>query len=487
MGCGRSVARPSARGTLGPQRKIMLKGQEAVQEVLVREESRPGLPYVWFDTDIPRLGEPKVDSPIRSIPLFTRNGELVEKSFVSDAERVLVYDSLDYLAQLKPGEEPLTFELAGPRAKIFFDPSKVHCAIATCGGLCPGTNDVIRAIVLELHYLYKVRHIYGVRYGFQGFIPRYGHDLVELTPEVVANIHTFGGTILSSSRGAQDIHEIVDALDRLNIHILFLIGGDGTLRAAAKICEEIARREMRKSVIVIPKTIDNDIPLVSRSFGFDTAVEIATDAIRAAHTEALGAPNGIGLVKLMGRYAGFVAANAALALREVNFVLIPESDFDLEGEQGLLSCLERRLVTRNHAVIVVAEGAGQKFFREEDLPRDPSGNIKPGDIGLLLVEKIKEYFSQRRIEINLKYIDPSYIIRSMPANYNDRIYCGFLGQNAVHAGMAGKTAMLVSRWHGHYVHVPIKATVGKSKQVDLDSILWRSVLESTGQPPLKNV
>jgi 6-phosphofructokinase 1 len=457
---------------------------DKVRPALIKNERPSEFPR--FDTHVPSLGAPKVDSPIRNIPLFTREGKLVEKSFVSDNERVLVYDSLDYLEQLAPDEAPLTFELAGPRAKIYFDPSKVHCAIATCGGLCPGTNDVIRAIVLELYHLYKVRHVFGVRYGFQGFIPKYGHALITLSPEEVVNIHSFGGTILSSSRGPQDIGEIVDALDRLNIRILFLIGGDGTLRAANKICEEIASRDLRVSVIVIPKTIDNDIPLVSRSFGFDTAVEMATDAIRAAHTEALGAPNGIGLVKLMGRYSGFVAANASLALREVNFVLIPESDFDLDGEHGLLANLEMRLKERNHAVILVAEGAGQKFFKEEDLQRDPSGNIKPGDIGVLLVDKIQEYFRNKNMETNLKYIDPSYIIRSMPANYNDRIYCGFLGQNGVHAGMAGKTAMLVSRWHGHYVHVPIKASVGKAKEVDLDSPLWRSVLESTGQPPLKN-
>jgi 6-phosphofructokinase 1 len=309
---------------------------------------------------------------------------------------------------------------------------------------------------------------------------------MNLTPEMVANIHTFGGTILSSSRGPQDIGEIVDALDRLNIQILFLIGGDGTLRAANLIWEEIANRELRISVVVIPKTIDNDIALVSRSFGFDTAVEMATESIRAAHTEALGAPNGIGLVKLMGRHAGFIAANACLALREVNFVLIPESDFDIDGDNGLLDCLEARLRERAHAVILVAEGAGQKYFREEELPRDPSGNIKPGDIGLLLSDRIKDYFSSRGLELNLKYIDPSYLIRSLAANYNDRIYCGFLGQNAVHAGMAGKSGLLISRWRSHYVHIPIKAAVGKHKEVDLDSPLWRSVLESTGQPPLKN-
>jgi 6-phosphofructokinase 1 len=418
--------------------------------------------------------------------MCTRDGRYLPKAFIQDDDKILIDDTFDYLRSLGPGEEPQAFEMAGPRERIYFDPSKVHCAIATCGGLCPGTNDVIRAIVLELHFLYGVRHIYGVRYGLRGFIPHYGHELLELNPEAVANIHTFGGTILGTSRGPQDTGEIVDALERIDLRILFLIGGDGTLRAAYDIYQEITRRDLRISVIVIPKTIDNDIPLVSRSFGFDTAVEQATSSILAAHTEAVGSPNGIGLVKLMGRYSGFIAANATLALREVNFVLIPEADFDIDGEYGLLVELERRLREREHALILVGEGAGQKFFRQQDLIQDPSGNIKPGDIGLFLQERIQEYFLQKKMEVNLKYIDPSYLIRSMPANYNDRIYCGFLGQNAVHAGMAGKTGMLVSRWHGHYVHIPIQAAAGGRQEMELNSPLWRSVVESTGQPPLKN-
>ncbi|MDD3581025.1 MAG: ATP-dependent 6-phosphofructokinase [Desulfobacca sp.] len=442
--------------------------------------------YEHFDTKIPSIGVPKVDSPILKLNVVSQSGDIVTPKFISDRDKLLVYDTVDYLENYCSDQPPLAFELAGPRAKIYFDPNKIRCAIVTCGGLCPGTNDVIRALVLELHYLYEVRHIYGIRYGLQGFIPKYGHDIVKMTPEIVANIHNFGGTILSSSRGPQNIGEIVDALERLNITILFAIGWDGTLKAVDLICDEITRRQLRTCVIAIPKTIDNDIALVSRSFGFDTAVEMATEAIRSAHTEALGAPNGIGLVKLMGRHAGFIAANATLALREVNFVLIPESDFDLEGEHGFLCALEKRLADRHHAVIIVAEGAGQKFFKEEELPRDASGNIKPGDIAGFLVDQINDYFKQRQIEVNLKFIDPSYIIRSMPANYNDRIYCGYLAQNAVHAGMAGKTGMLVSLWHDRYVHIPIKAAVGKRRQVHLDEPLWRSVLESTGQPPMKN-
>jgi len=243
---------------------------------------------------------------------------------------------------------------------------------------------------------------------------------------------------------------------------------------------------LKCSVVAIPKTIDNDIYLVEKSFGFDTAVEKATEAIRAAHTEAIAAYNGIGLVKLMGRYSGFIAAYATLGLREVNFTLIPEVDFDLEGEHGFLEALRKRLKKRRHAVIVVAEGAGQKFFADQDLGTDASGNPRLGDIGKFLVEKIKEYFVSIKMPITLKYIDPSYIIRSLPANANDHVYCGFLAQNAVHAGMRGKTAMLVSCRHNVYVHVPIKAAVIKRKIIDPNSALWFSVLETTGQPRLKN-
>ena len=295
-----------------------------------------------------------------------------------------------------------------------------------------------------------------------------------------------GGTILSSSRGQYKVEEIVDTLQQLNINILFTIGGDGTLRGADLIAEEIKKRGLITSVIGIPKTIDNDISLVEKSFGFETAVEDAAKVIRSAHVESIGAPNGIGMVKLMGRYSGFIAAHAALASREVNFVLIPEWDFDLEGPQGLLVALQKRLAERGHGVIVVAEGAGQKYLDGLPEERDPSGNIRLKDIGIFLTDRIRHYFNGLNMEINLKYIDPSYIIRSQTANSSDRIFCGFLGQHAVHAGMAGKTNMLVSLWNNEYVHVPIRAAGAKRKNVDVEGNMWRSVLESTGQPSLKN-
>ena len=428
---------------------------------------------------IPNLGPAKIDSP-----LLKRAQETAFTRYAEDYRRVLVNPFL------VPGEsqteEPPSFERAGPRRSIYFDPTKLKTAIVTCGGLCPGLNSLVRAIVLQLHYIYGVTNVVGVRYGLEGFIPSYGHDLLPLNPAEVQAIHGRGGSFLGMSRGPQPVEEVVDALERLNIGLLFMIGGDGTLHAAKVIVDEITERNLKIAVVAIPKTIDNDISFVEISFGFQTAVEAATHAIMGAHNEATGAPNGIGLVKLMGRQSGFVAAHATLALTEVNFCLIPEVDFDLEGPEGLLAQLEHRIKNRGHAVIVAAEGAGQKFFEGKDLGRDASGNVKLGDIGTNLKEVIGRHFHEKQIAINLKYIDPSYLIRSVPANSNDRIYTGFLGHHAVHAGLSGKTDMLVSTWNSRFVHIPIGLTISRRRTVDPDGGLWRAVLEATGQPTLVN-
>ncbi len=429
-------------------------------------------------TAIPNLGAARIANPA-----IRRTGS--NNSFpgvVDDSVRVLV----DPFTKPRTEEEPPGFERAGPREKIYFDPIKLKAAIVTCGGMCPGINSLVRAIVLKLHYIYGVKNVVGVRYGLQGFIPTFGHDLMQLTPEVVATVHGRGGSFLAMSRGGQPVEEIVDALERLNIGLLFMIGGDGTLRAAQGIHDEISARRLKIAVVAIPKTIDNDICFVEKTFGFQSAVEAAASAILGAHNEATGTPNGIGLVKLMGRMSGFVAAHATLALSEVNFCLIPEIDFDLEGENGLLAHLHARLKERKHAVIVVAEGAGQKFFQGEDRGCDASGNLKLGDIGTYLKGRINRHFGALSIETNLKYIDPSYMIRSVPSNSNDRVYTGFLGHAAVHAGLAGKTGLMVSLWNNHYVHVPLPLATGNRKCVDPDGGLWRAVRETTGQPHMVN-
>jgi 6-phosphofructokinase 1 len=439
-------------------------------------------PLETVPTRIQTLGDTKITSPM----LNERLGNAVPQ-FVSDDERVMINIKLtEAEAMIAHGMTPPAFELAGPRQRIYFDASKLRCAIVTCGGLCPGLNDIIRAIVLELHYRYHVKNIHGIRYGLEGFIPDYNHDFLDLTPEQVTSIMNMGGSILGSSRGAQDIGRVVDCLEVNRIGILFMVGGDGTLMAASKIADTITGRGLKISVVGIPKTIDNDIHLISRSFGFDTAVDVSRMAIQGAHNEAVAYPNGVGLIKLMGRHSGFIAATASLAQQDANFVLIPEVDFDLEGPNGLLAALEARVTNRGHAVIVVAEGAGQKFFSDLTQHKDASGNIRLNDIGVFLKETIKRHFTDKNIPVNIKYIDPSYMIRSLPANANDSVFCGFLGRDAVHAGMAGKTKLVIGHWNNHFVHLPMEATIGRRKQVRPKGKLWTTVLESTGQPTLKN-
>ncbi|MBA4417003.1 MAG: diphosphate--fructose-6-phosphate 1-phosphotransferase [Syntrophus sp. (in: bacteria)] len=420
-----------------------------------------------LDMSISKLGECRIPS------------QMSTNQFVSENEYVLYHQNMEEIkAFLASGKEPPCFEVAGPRENIYFDPSTLRCGIVTCGGLCPGLNDVIRAIVMGLFYHYGAKTVFGFRYGYEGLINRYGHMPLELTHDLVKDIHKEGGTILGTSRGPQDISEMVDTLERMNIGIFFAIGGDGTLRGAQAISDEIARRGIKISVIGIPKTIDNDISYVDASFGFETAVSEARRAIYSAHTEAVGARNGIGLVKLMGRDSGFIAAYAALSNNDVNFCLIPEAHFTLDG---LLNVLKARLERKGHAVIVVGEGAGQDLIGLNQ-GKDASGNIQFGDVGVFLRDRVRVYFKEAGMKVDLKYIDPSYTIRSTPASSRDSAFCLILGHSAVHAGMSGRTNMVVGYWKGDFTHVPIRLAVSSRKKIDPEGRFWDTVLSCTGQP-----
>ncbi|MBN2034433.1 MAG: ATP-dependent 6-phosphofructokinase [Deltaproteobacteria bacterium] len=419
-----------------------------------------------LDLTISKLGEARIPSP------------MLTRDFIGDDEHVLFHDRLKEIEPfLEAGKKPPRFELAGPRERIYFDSSKLKCGVVTCGGLCPGLNDVIRAIVLGLFHHYGVRTVFGFRYGFEGLTYRHGHTPFELTPESVKDIHRMGGSILASSRGPQDVSEMVDTLERMNVGILFTIGGDGTLRGARAIAEEIEIRRLKIGVIGIPKTIDNDISYVEASFGFETAVAESRTAIESANTEAVGAKNGVGLVKLMGRESGFIAAYATLANNDVNFCLVPEVPFTLEG---LLKALKERLERRGHAVIVVGEGAGQDLMADTG-EKDASGNVRFNDIGLFLKERICNHFKKEGMEINLKYIDPSYTIRSLPANPHDSAFCLQMGHHAVHAAMSGRTKMLVGSWKNQFTHVPIDLAASSRKRIDPNGRFWSTVLSCTGQ------
>lgn len=423
------------------------------------------------NVSIANLGPCQFPSPLHQIGT-------VEVPFKTDVDRILYTNTVEGLST---ESEAITFEEAGPREHIFFDPAKTTVGIVTCGGLCPGLNDIIRGIVNQCHRQYGVTKVYGFRYGYEGLVQRYGHTPLILRPESVAQIHNFGGTILGSSRGQQPVGEMVDTLEDMGVDILFVIGGDGSLRGAAAIADEVTRRGLNKAVVGIPKTIDNDIMYLDKCFGFETAFAEAVNAVKCAYTEACGAVNGVGLLKLMGRDSGFIACFAALAGSNVDYVLIPEVPFALEGPLGLLESLRYRLAKRGQAVIVVAEGAGQNLL-QSDGSTDASGNARYGDIGLFLKDQINSFFKSRRMEVNLKYIDPSYIVRSVPANPQDNVYCSRLAQAVVHAAMAGKTHMLVGRWHNAFVHLPLEMVTHGRRKVDSKGELWHAVLESTGQP-----
>jgi 6-phosphofructokinase 1 len=358
----------------------------------------------------------------------------------------------------------------------------MRCGIVTCGGLCPGLNNVVRGLVLELAHGYGVRTILGFRFGYEGLVKRFGHEPLTLTPASVAHIHHQGGTILGSSRGSQDPVEVVDRLEELGLDVLFVVGGDGTIRGSMQLVAEIARRGLKIGVVGVPKTIDNDIHFIDRSFGFESAFSAAVEVIRSARVEATGARDGIGLVKLMGRHSGFVACHAALASTDVDLVLIPEIPTVLDGEAGVIRCVERVLDRKGHAVIVVAEGAAQELIDEAGDLRDKSGNAKLKDVGVFLRDCLPPRLRAAGREVTLKYFDPSYTIRSVPASPSDSVYCWNMARNAVHAAMAGNTEMLVGRWHGRFVHVPMPLATRSRKQVMPTEDLWMSVIEATGQP-----
>ena len=415
------------------------------------------------------LGEPCFESPLQGQLSRFYDGEAIACS-----DRTKDFSTIENISDIE------YFELAGPRRKLFFNPEKVTVGIVTCGGLCPGLNDVIRALTFCSLESYGVKRVLGFKYGFEGLVAKYYHYPLELTTDNTDEIHEKGGTILKSSRGQQDTDEIINTLVHYGVDILFTIGGDGTQRGARDIVEGVKKRNLPIAVVGIPKTIDNDVSLIQRSFGFETAVEATWDIITNAHSEAKAYRNGVGLVKLMGRESGWIAASAALANSNVNICLVPEVPFDLQGPNGFLSHLESRLRNKVHAVVVVAEGAGQFLF-DASAEKDKSGNKVLQDIGLLLKNEITSYMKSRNMEINVKYFDPSYNIRSRSANANDSMYCLRLGNNAVHAAMAGCTNMIVGMHHDRLVHLPI-SMIGERKTIDPQSWFWQTVLQATHQP-----
>jgi 6-phosphofructokinase 1 len=414
----------------------------------------------------------------------------------------------------KAGHAPVSraYERAGPRPTLFFNPSRVRAGILTAGGLCPGLNNVIREITRTLINVYEVDKVLGLRNGLWGLHDDKEDDEIELTLDRVSAIGSMGGSILGAGRGGLNPDELplaVEGIRSRRLDMVFIIGGDGTHRAAEILSKALKDARIVCSVVCVPKTIDNDIDLIDHSFGFGTSVEEAVKSVQTAKVEGMGAPNGIGLVKLMGRNAGFIAAHAVLASGIVDCCLIPEVPIVMQGPKGVLTHLERTVKRKGYAVMVVAEGAGQAICATDPKAETLAAEKSPGElldttgaaaptdsrevdkgghkellpIGKWLKTAVQSHFDRQRMEVNIKYIDPSYLIRSVPANANDALYCLLLGQNAAHAAMAGFSDVSVGLCNNRMVLLPVSAIVANSPRV-MDPLgrTWERVVSSTGQP-----
>ena len=386
-------------------------------------------------------------------------------------------------------ESKLAIQKAQVRSRLHFNPSNTNVGIVTCGGLCPGLNDVVRAITHACLSNYGVRRVYGFRYGFWGLSKAGRSSVVELTRTVVSDLHVHGGTFLGTSRGPQDKNEMIDTLIELGINVLFCVGGDGTQRGAMMLANEARRRGLDIAVMGVPKTIDNDLSFSHRTFGFETAVEQACRAIRAAHAEATSVKYGIGIVKVMGRHSGFIAAQSTIASELVNICLIPENPISFETVKMLI---ETRFQFSTHCVICVAEGFGQDWFQDTSSSTsssgsgagktDKSGNVKLIDIGQYIHKEITKWTRQHpkfSKTAAVKYIDPSYLVRGCPPNPSDASFCVHLANLAVHEAMYGTTNAIITFWYSNYVVVPTKLATSLRRVVNTRGLLWKLVREIT--------
>ncbi|KAK2969919.1 hypothetical protein RJ640_000532 [Escallonia rubra] len=427
--------------------------------------------------DVPHLTDylhelPTYANPLQGHPAYTGVGQYFVHDDDAVAEKVIVHSG---------SPRGTHFRRAGARQRVYFESEEVKACIVTCGSLCPGINTVIREIVCGLYNMYGVKRVWGIYGGYKGFHSR---NTTSLTPKAVNDIHKRGGTLLETSRGGHDARRIVDSIQDRGINQVYIIGGDETHKGASEIFQEIRRRGLKVSVAGIPRSIDNDIPVIDRSFGFDTAVEEAQRAINSAHAEAESAANGIGVVKLMGRHSGFIAMYASLASRDVDCCLIPESPFYLEGPGGLFEYIGKRLRENGHMVIVIAEGAGRELHCKDAQfnNRQVDSRISE-DVGFWMSAKIKDHFNrQNKMGISLKYIDPTYMIGAIPCNAADRVYCTLLAHSVVHGAMAGYTGFAVGPVNGRHAYIPLNRILEKQNKVVITDRMWARLLSSTNQP-----
>ena len=399
----------------------------------------------------------KIKNPLKNNDAF-KDSYFVEEDTLIKTNIIKTTDS----------DEENYFVRAGPRKEIAWDPIHTKVAIVTCGGLCPGLNTVIRELYITLHHKYGVKFVYGVKNGYKGF---YSDNLVRLDDDIIRDIHHKGGSILGTSRGGTDVKKIVDSIAHRGISHLYAIGGNGTQKGLFEINKEIKKRGLCVSVVGIPKTIDNDLCIIDKSFGFDTSVQEAQRAIQAAKVEIEAFNNAVGIVKVMGRNSGFIAMYSSLASKDVDCCLIPEIPFDIEYDHGVLHYIKECLHKKDKILIVVSEGAGQHYIN------DPV-NKNLNDFGIWLCEVVRSNVPN----VCIKYIDPTYTIRAITPNASDSIYCTILAQSAVHGAFCGYTNFIVGPVNGKHAYIPLQMAIHETNTVSEDDRMWFRLISANGQP-----
>ncbi len=334
----------------------------------------------------------------------------------------------------------------------------MRVGVLTGGGDCPGLNAVIRAIVRTGSYDHNCEFV-GFRDGWRGPLEP---DTQRLDVAAVRGILPRGGTILGSSRtnplseaatvdGKSGLERIKENLANLGVDALIAIGGEDTLGVAGKLCENGVK------VVGVPKTIDNDLSATDYTFGFDTAVNIAMEAIDRLHTTAESHHRAL-IVEVMGRNAGWIALHAGVA-GGANVILIPEQPFDIKD---VCNYVEKRFETKYAPIVVVAEGAHPKAIGTSviDDERDAFGHTRYGGVGQLLAEEI-----ERRTGKEARAAVLGHIQRGGTPTAFDRVLATRFGVHAIRAVADGAFGQMVALRGTDIVRVPIAEAIRELKLV----------------------
>lgn len=490
-----------------------------------------GCPPAWPDVEKKKA---TIENPL---PIEVRGDDRDEGARIVVDARRKYHDPLEGIT---PAAWNLTMPEAGPRRYVSYpQKNQLKVGILVSGGIAPGINAVISGIIAR-HHAYQAwsqkinknyaLEILGYSEALKGLLHA-GRPAVPLDLKTVREAVNHGGSILPTAR-ADELLDLEDpkqrdgALDKVTsrlinqqIDILYIIGGDGSMRAAHAISCRARRNPINElSVIGIPKTMDNDILWVWQSFGFLSAVEFAKQAILQLHTEVMSNPR-LCVIQLFGSDSGFVVSHAALASGVCDAVLIPEVNFTLKQLSGYI---RYRLQDRPHsdkpyggivalaetaipldwreyvsATAEVADGSEKVILTPEELRaietfeshgRRVHGQtpdaLRSGGLRLVSqilqreIRKLGDRWSSYRVFTN----EPRHLIRSIEPSVSDVIFAQRLGTLAVDNAMAGYHDFMISQWLTEYVLVPLKLVVLGRKRVPEHGIFWKSVRASTGQP-----